>query len=178
VCPSNTFKPVEEQDPAAPAQHPAPSTLAPGSAAEDHDSAEDCLPISCPAGLERDLQAGGCRVCASNFYKPSSRPAAMPALPSRDPFTSGSRPTDHDRISDCFALTCGPGQQLSSDTLRCTACPDNTYKTGQSTDSCTACPEGTITLGRAAKDHDAAADCIAGEQQVTSGAVMHVICHE
>eukprot|EP00775_Hariotina_reticulata_P003863 gene3864-biopygen5563 len=159
VCPANSYKPNEGPGPCAPCP---PTTLAPGKEAADHDSANDCRPVPCRKGMERDFEGGrGCNVCAPNFYKDTFGSSPCEACPPGH-FTDGTTPSDHDSVKDCSPLICDPGQQPDLKWMQCTVCPDNYYKVELGASYCSRCPEGSQTLGRDAQDHDELADCLPG----------------
>lgn len=162
LCPSGFYK--DAAGPGVCVRCP-PATIAVGDRAEDHDSAQDCYPISCPAGRERDTVAGGCKVCADNHFKAAAGAEPCTRCPPGSA-TVGSLAADHDDATDCLSVSCRAGQQPDPATGACVTCPADTFKTSSSPAACTACPNGTRTLGQLPADHDDASDCLAGECRV------------
>ena len=151
------------------------ATIAMGNRAEDHDSVQDCYPISCPPGKERDVMAGGCKVCATNHFKSTSGPNSCQACPPGSA-TLGTAAADHDDASDCFSASCRPGQQADPGTGACVTCPADTFKPEMGAQACTACPDGTRTLGQLPADHDDVSDCLAGECWVAGHQPCNTCC--
>lgn len=137
-----------------------------GAAASDHDSADDCRPISCPPGSERDMERGGCKTCGSNSYKDADSPEPCTPCPPGTR-TMGVAAADRDAPEDCVATPaeCGPGEEPDASSASCRVCGAGTVKPEAGRQPCSPCPEGTRTLGGTPADHDSAADCVAGGLQ-------------